>query len=52
MFGFGMDWSCGPQLASERPVSSEGAIGKWTYAERDVCLSDEKEMPRSMEPLR
>ena len=47
-----MDWSCGPQLASARPVSVDSLRGKWTNEERVVLRLVEKEIPLSMVPLR
>ena len=49
---FGLDWSCGPQLASVNGVVVLGEIGKWRNDSRCSLGQLEKVMPKSFVPLR
>ena len=50
--GFGLDWSCGPQLASVKGVICVGSSGNLTKTSSAEFLLLVKEMPKCFVPFK
>ena len=50
--GLGLDWSCGPQLASVKGVIFYGSSGNFTNASSLELLRLVKEIPRFLVPFK